>query len=119
MYKSVLDKTFSPMYNETYDLSENKTINNSTFDELFSDNYVFPALRKSDLIFLLCCFGFCAVVTMLILGNRKYRLDQRQEAPPNLPPIPPYFRWTTDDAEYVGQDDFSDDIQYCIDTDVM
>lgn len=82
-------------------MADNTTaISNTT--ELTGEGWVgVKFLRTVDIVILIACFGFCAVFTMLVIGQRKRHHDYEHPTNwwENVPQLPVFLRWIRNDGE--------------------
>jgi hypothetical protein len=70
-------------------------MNNTT---LISDGL--PYLRNSDIVLLIACFGFCAILTMLVIGQRNSNdTDITETNDENMVQLPIFLKWNTNEDE--------------------
>ena len=53
-----------------------------------------PYLRDSDIVLLIACFGFCAILTMLVIGQRSSNeIDSTDSVDDNYVQLPIFLKW--------------------------
>lgn len=80
-------------------------MNNSTKNWNESHNGGIAYLRTTDIVFLISLLGVCAILTMLVIGQRKEREDYVPEPPcrddQTVPELPLFLRWIDEDSENI------------------
>lgn len=59
-----------------------------------------PYLRNADIVLLIGCFGFCAILTMLVIGHRKqHDEDSEGDFEETNVQLPVFLRWNKADSD--------------------
>lgn len=85
---------------DTENMSQNGTTPISNSTTVVSD-YGVKFLRPVDIVILIACIGFCAVFTMLVIGQRKrtHGYEHPGNWMENVPQLPVFLRWVRTDSE--------------------
>ncbi|KAH3832127.1 hypothetical protein DPMN_105404 [Dreissena polymorpha] len=87
---------------------QNETVFNTTKSSEYSGHFHrFSYLRTTDIIILIACFGFCAILTMLVIGQKKknrgymesIEVEESWRSTGSLPQLPVFLKWTGPEHE--------------------